>query len=46
MFMQFQDDRARTASWQDVAAIVLHRTARNRLGLIGTMTRRTSRFLM
>lgn len=34
MFMQFQDDRARTVA-QDVAAIVLHRTARNRLGLIG-----------
>jgi len=31
---QFQDERARKVA-EDVAAIVLHRTARNRIGLIG-----------
>jgi hypothetical protein len=34
MFMQFQDGRARKVA-EDVAAIVLHRTARNQLGLVG-----------
>lgn len=34
MVAQFGDDRARKVA-EDVAAIVLHRTARNRLGLIG-----------
>jgi rhamnogalacturonyl hydrolase YesR len=34
MFGQFRDDRARAVA-EDVAGIVLHRTARNRLGLVG-----------
>lgn len=34
MFAQFQDERARKVA-EDVAGIVLHRTARNRLGLVG-----------
>ena len=34
MFAQFGDERARKVA-EDVAAIVLHRTARNRLGLVG-----------
>jgi rhamnogalacturonyl hydrolase YesR len=34
MFAQFRDDRARKVA-EDVAGIVLHRTARNRLGLVG-----------
>jgi rhamnogalacturonyl hydrolase YesR len=34
MVMQFQDERARKVA-ADVAAIVLHKTARNRIGLVG-----------
>jgi rhamnogalacturonyl hydrolase YesR len=34
MFAQFKDERARKVA-EDVAGIVLHRTARNRLGLVG-----------
>jgi rhamnogalacturonyl hydrolase YesR len=34
MVVQFRDERARKVA-EDVAAIVLHRTARNRLGLVG-----------
>ncbi len=34
MLVQFQDERARRVA-EDVAGIVLHRTARNRLGLVG-----------
>jgi rhamnogalacturonyl hydrolase YesR len=34
MFVQFKDERARKVA-ADVAGIVLHRTARNRLGLVG-----------
>jgi rhamnogalacturonyl hydrolase YesR len=34
LFAQFRDDRARKVA-ADVAGIVLHRTARNRLGLVG-----------
>jgi rhamnogalacturonyl hydrolase YesR len=34
MFAQFRDERARKVA-EDVAGIVLHRTARNRLGLVG-----------
>ena len=34
MFAQFRDERARKVA-EDVAVMVLHRTARNRLGLVG-----------
>jgi len=34
MFAQFHDERARKVA-EDVAGIVLHRTARNRIGLVG-----------
>ena len=34
MVVQFQDERARKVA-EDIAAIVLHKTARNRIGLVG-----------